>query len=95
MNYVFTLAALTEYHEAAEWYRQRSLFAADRFIGEVEGAVGDICKDPHRYQKARGGFQVFRLRRFPFKIIYLQADDLVTIYAVFHERRRPDAWRDR
>ncbi len=95
MSHVFTLAALREYREAAEWYRERSLFAADRFIGEVETAIHAICKDPQRYQQVRGGFRAFRLRRFPFKVIYSSTDRLVTIYAVFHERRRPDVWRER
>lgn len=95
MNHVFTMAALLEYQASAEWYRERSLSAAERFIREVEAAIEAICDDPLRYQPVRGGFRVFRLRRFPFKIIYHHTDDLVTVYAVFHERRRPDVWRDR
>ncbi|MFO0442564.1 MAG: type II toxin-antitoxin system RelE/ParE family toxin [bacterium] len=95
MNHVFTMAALMEYQESAGWYRERSLQAAERFIREVELAIDAICHDPPRYQPVRGGFRVFRLRRFPFKIIYHHTDDLVTVYAVFHERRRPDVWRDR
>ncbi len=94
MNHVFGLASLLEYQGAAEWYRERSLFAGDRFINEVEAAMRAICQDPLRYQPIRGGFRVFRLRRFPFKIIFHHTDELVTVYALFHERRRPDAWRD-
>lgn len=95
MNYVLTLPAQIEYREAAEWYEQRSIFAGARFIDEVESAVAEICMDPSRYQPVSGGFRVFRLKRYPFKIFYSHTHTLVTIYGIVHEKRRPDVWRDR
>jgi len=95
MNYVFTIPAQIEYREAAEWYAARSLFAGSNFIQEVEAAIAAIRCDPARYQPVSGGFRVFRLKRFPFKIFFSHSDSLITIYGVVHNRRRPDSWRDR
>ncbi|WP_461783591.1 type II toxin-antitoxin system RelE/ParE family toxin [Prosthecobacter sp.] len=95
MNFVFNQAALIEYREAAEWYQSRSLLAGPRFIQEVETAIQAILKDPQRYQAIGNGCQVFRLKRFPYKLYYLHEPELITIYAVMHDRRKPDIWRDR
>lgn len=95
MNFVFNQAALIEYRESAEWYQRRSIFAGTRFIQEVETAIQAICHDPERYQPVGDGIRVFRLKRFPFKLYYLHEPDLITIYAVMHDRRKPDTWRDR
>lgn len=95
MNFVFNQAALIEYSEAAEWYQSRSIFAGTRFIQEVEAGIQAILKDPQRYQPVGNGCQVFRLKRFPYKLYYLHEPELITIYAVMHDRRKPDIWRNR
>jgi toxin ParE1/3/4 len=95
MNWEFNEAALLEYQEAAEWYRDRSLQVAERFIIEVETAILAICADPERYQPVGDGVRVYRLKRFPFRIYYLPGSDSLIIYAVMHERRRPDYWLGR
>jgi toxin ParE1/3/4 len=95
MNWTFNQSALHEYQEAAEWYRERSLQAAERFIFEVETAIHAICADPGRYQPVGEGVHVYRLRRFPFRIYYLPETEQLTIYAVMHERREPEYWRAR
>lgn len=95
MNWDFNQAALLQYQEAAEGYRGRSFQAAERFINEMEPGIQEICADPERYQPIGEGVRVFRLKRFPFRIYYLLESDILTIYAVMHERRRPDYWRGR
>ena len=91
MNWCFNQAALREYQEAAEWYRDRSHQAAERFISEVIA----ICAEPNRYQPVGNDIRVYRLKRFPFRIYYLPMPDALTIYAVMHERRKPDYWQGR
>ena len=31
----------------------------------------------------------------PYKLYYFHEPELITIYAVLHDRRKPDVWRDR
>ena len=95
MNYEFNRAALIEYREAVEWYNRHSIFAGSRFTDEVEAAIQAILRDPERYQPVGDGVRIFRLKRFPFKLYYLNEPDLIVIYAVMHDRRRPDTWRNR
>jgi hypothetical protein len=37
----------------------------------------------------------FIQERFPYKLYYLNEPELITIYAVMHDHRKPDVWRDR
>lgn len=44
-----------------------------------------------------GEIQVYRLKRFPYRLYYVHFPlaQLVRIYAVMHEKRRPQYWRER
>ena len=33
--------------------------------------------------------------KFPYRVVYFVADELVIVLAVAHEKRRPGYWRDR
>jgi toxin ParE1/3/4 len=97
MNFDFHPEAREEFRDAAHWYEDRSLFAGDRFVQAVRSAVDVILSDPLRYPSVGDGIRVFRLKQFPFRLYYSfdVASDFVCIYAVMHEKRRPDYWRGR
>lgn len=97
MTFEFHPDASAEFHDAAHWYEDRSLYAGDRFVQAVRVAVNDILADPRRFPPAGEGIQVYRLKKFPFRLYYsFDADaSSVCIYAVMHEKRRPDYWRGR
>ena len=95
MTHGFNQLALIEYRAAADWYRARSVLAADNFINAIESAIHEILKRPDSFQPVGDDLRVFRLRKFPYKIHYRLQDDHVTIYSVSHERRKPDYLRGR
>jgi len=97
MTFDFHPEAREEFHDAAHWYEERSLYAGDRFVSVVRAGVNAILADPLRYQAVGEGVRVFRLKKFPFRLYYSfdEAAQFVCIYAVMHEKRRPDYWRER
>lgn len=83
--------------EAAQWYGQQSIFAAERFVTAIETAIETVLLAPERYQRVGEGVQVFRLDRFPYKLYY-EYDLLrqhVRFLCIMHNKRRPDYWRSR
>ena len=40
-------------------------------------------------------FRAVPLRRFPYRVFYLEVDDLLWMMALAHNRRRPDYWMRR
>ncbi len=97
MTFDFHPEAREEFHDAAYWYEDHSLFAGDRFVSAVRKAVDAILADPLRYQPVEEGIRVYRLKKFPFRLYYSvdEAAAFLCIYAVMHEKRRPDYWRGR
>lgn len=97
MTFDFHPEARGEFHDAAHWYEDRSLYAGDHFMSVVRAAVNAILADPFRYQSVGEGVRVFRLKKFPFHLYYSfdETAQFVCIYAVMHEKRRPDYWRER
>jgi toxin ParE1/3/4 len=97
MTFDFHPEAREEFHDASHWYEDRSIFAGDRFVSAVRAAVNAILADPLRYQPVDEGIRVYRLKKFPFRLYYSfdEGADFVCIYAVMHEKRRPDYWRGR
>ena len=97
MTFDFHPEAREEFHDASHWYEDRSIFAGNRFVNAVRAAVNTILADPLRYQSVDDGIRVCRLKKFPFRLYYSfdAGADFVCIYAVMHEKRRPDYWRGR
>jgi len=97
MSFEFHPEAREEFHDAAHWYEDRSIYAGDRFVTAVRAAVDAILADPLRYQSVGEGARVFRLKKFPFRVYYGfdETTQCVCIYAVMHEKRRSEYWRAR
>lgn len=97
MTFDFHPEAREEFRDASHWYEDRSIFAGDRFVNAVRAAVNNILADPLRYQLVDDGIRICRLKKFPFRLYYSfdEAAQFVCIYAVMHEKRRPDYWRNR
>lgn len=97
MTFEFHPEARDEFHDAAHWYEERSLYAGDRFMAAVRVGIHEVISNPTRYQPVDGDVRVFRLKKYPFRLYYTydEVRQLVCIYSVMHEKRRPDYWRKR
>ncbi|MEX0642916.1 MAG: type II toxin-antitoxin system RelE/ParE family toxin [Pirellulales bacterium] len=85
-------AARAEYHEAFDWYSERSAPAASRFAAEVESAIDQICQHPLRFARWDEVYRYYKLHRFPYFVAYRQTADSVVIVAIRHASRDQDAW---
>jgi plasmid stabilization system protein ParE len=88
-------AALEEASVATNWYAERSLRAAERFLDELDQAIERIAENPQQFPEYIYGTRRVVLYRFPYVIIFRESDAVVEIVAVAHGRRRPGYWRDR
>jgi len=64
------------------------------FIAAISDAFDTISLAPGRWPKYLYGTRRFVLHRFPFSIIYLD-DDVLSIVAVAHSKRKPGYWKAR
>lgn len=64
-------------------------------LDAFDDGVRQITQLPQAWHPLGDGVRRFRLRRFPYGIVYqVQAED-ITIVAFAHHKRQPLYWRDR
>ena len=88
-------AALEEAEAATEWYRRRSVRAAEMFLDELDRAVEQIGDHPGQFPEYAFGTRRMVLQRFPYLLVFRETAAGVEVIAVAHGRRRPGYWRDR
>ena len=92
----FHRLAAGELRRAHAWYATRDPGVAARFQQAVDDAVTRICDDPEGQAVVLKHFRWVRVRRFPYRLIFEQADEnRILIIAVAHTSRRPRYWRGR
>lgn len=96
LRVVFHELAERELHEAAVYY-----FATERpglgeaFLAEIHRITALIGKMPEAGSLVEGDVRRWRLRRFPYAIIYRVRVDHVRVLAIAAHKRRPSYWARR
>jgi plasmid stabilization system protein ParE len=87
--------AAEEARSAFRWYQDRSKKAAARFQQELDRAVEKICDSPNLWPPYMLNTHFYRLRRFPYLIVYRETTSAIEIIAVAHAHRREGYWKSR
>ena len=87
--------AIREAQAARRRYARHSIAAANQFMAELDRAVAQITNAPKSWPPHLHGTRVYRLRRYPFMVVYFEEIASVQIIAVAHARRRPSYWKRR
>jgi len=85
--------AAREARHARRWYARRSPGSAQRFVDELRRSFVEIAATPGRWTPYLFGTRAFKLRKFPYVVVYLESDSI--IIAVAPTARRPGYWRRR
>ena len=91
----FLALARQEVREAFDWYLDRSPRAAQRFLAELDRAIGLIRETPNVWPAFENDTRRYVLQGFPYSIIYRQLADALQVVAVAHHKRRPGYWHSR
>ena len=96
MRFQYHPEAARELTRSITYYEEKSEGLGAEFLDEVEQVIARILTYPD-YGTVLTDTDNRRilLNRFPFGIIYEVSEDLLTIYAVMHQRRNPDYWKSR
>lgn len=92
--------AEAEFDAEIGWYDGREVGLGDRFEGEVLFAIDESADTPDAWPPWPDWERDPLVRSkgvdgFPFRVVYYVEDELLTILAVAHAKRRPGYWRDR
>ena len=86
-----------EIEAARDWYAERSLDVALRFLADLEQVLTLIQDHPQQgaYHDDRRLYRYQRVAEFPFVVVYREYDDRLLIVACYHTSRHPDYWKQR
>lgn len=95
----FLPEAEAELRAAAEWYDDRAGLG-DELVAEVQAVTSKVVEMPGAFAPARGvhasaGACEARVKRFPYRVVFVELEAELRVVALAHVRRRPGYWRDR
>jgi len=88
-------AAEADIDVAFEWYERRQTGLGFEFMRAVDARIRSIQRNPEMCGFVERHYRRALIRRFPFAILYAYAEDVVTIFAVFHTAQDPSKWQMR
>ena len=96
MRLVLVPLALAELRDAANFYAiSADLDLGLAFVAEFERTANFILANPEIGAAYRSAQRRYRLRRFPYSIVYQIAGQDLRVIAVAHQGRRPGYWAGR
>lgn len=77
------------------WYLKESLRAAENFEADVRAAFAVIEEGPERWPLSPLGVRRYKLKRFPYSVLYVHEAEGVFFLAIAHGNRGPGFWMPR
>jgi toxin ParE1/3/4 len=84
-----------EFAGHVDFYWERAPGLPAEYAAAVEEALTFIRTRPGAGAPVRGMLRSWRVRRFPYNIIYREEPERIYVLALAHHRRRPEYWRGR
>ncbi len=92
----FRPAAARELIEAVAYYEREREGRGQRFATAIEGALVLIAGLPLAHPILLApDIRSIKVRRFPYRVVYVVLADTIDVIAVAHAKRRPGYWRRR
>jgi plasmid stabilization system protein ParE len=100
LGFDFHPEARAEFLADVDWYDEREMGVGERFEAAVRAAIDAAVDSPESWSVWAGWEREPVVRSkgvsgFPYRVVYFVRDDLLTIVAVAHVKRRPGYWRER
>jgi len=81
--------------DAYAWYEERRIGLGEEFLSCLDASIQAILRRPEMYPEVFENYRRILARRFPYSIFYAYSRTTITVYAVFHNSRDPQKWRER
>ena len=93
---ILTEKAQEDLDDAFQWYEDQEPELGKEFIRCIDAKIAELNRHPLHHQVVQSD-QVRRalINRFPFSIYFVNEEELITIFAILHQRRSPKFWKSR
>jgi hypothetical protein len=91
----FNSHVVSDLQKGIDWYDSISLRLGNRFRSEVRAQFREIADQPARFGLAFDDVRFARLSRFPYLILFHEANHVIMVLGVLHAASDPRKWRQR
>jgi toxin ParE1/3/4 len=90
-------AAVDDVVEAAAWYEAHAPGLGEELVDEILRATRRAQANPELFRIVRADGEVRRVltERFPYRIFFSVASDILHVHAILHGARHDHRWRER
>lgn len=95
--FLISAPASEELAAAVRWYEQRRYGWGVKLFDAVTHAIEQICEYPEIGSRRIGRWpnREWRVKGFPYKVVYRIREHDIYVAAIAHTSRHPDYWKDR
>jgi len=91
----FSAHVVSDLQNGVGWYERISLRLGNRFRAAVRAQFMEITTHPQTFGIAFDDVRFARLRRFPYLILFRDANQAILVLGVLHSASDPERWRNR
>jgi toxin ParE1/3/4 len=95
MRVRFLPAAELEFVKELTYYKKVRTGSAEKFEASVEAAAQMAMRHPHGGAPSYKETRTFRVKGFPFSLVYRAAVDEILVVAIAPHSKRPHYWASR
>jgi plasmid stabilization system protein ParE len=95
MRFQYHPEAAKELTSSIQFYENKSVGLGAEFLDEIEEAIAQALAHPQSGSLLTKQDRRILLDRFPNEIVYEVSDNIITITAVKHMKRKPGYWESR
>lgn len=96
MRVIYEPAASEELREAVAWYlTEAGPRQAEVLIRDIDARLALLMQHPLAGTPSPNNIRSMPLRVFPYTLHYRVEGDVIRIFAVAHQKRRPGYWQKR
>ncbi|HET6527363.1 MAG TPA: type II toxin-antitoxin system RelE/ParE family toxin [Balneolaceae bacterium] len=93
---ILTQQAQQDLDEAYHWYQEQSQGLGKEFTRCVDAKLATVFRNPLHHQVIfKDTVRRALTDRFPFSIYFVDEEDVITVFAILHQRRNPESWQSR
>lgn len=88
-NLIVHEEAIKEAKESYQFYEQQQVGLGERFLAELENGVNLIIENPKQFKVVKRKYRQYKIKIFPFVIVYIIKGEDIFLQCVFHTSRNP------
>ena len=92
---IFHPEAEDELFSSIEYYNSQAAGLGLEFYENIKGSIKHINDFPEAWQIVKNKVRNYILKRFPFKIYFIDDPDKIYIIAIAHFKKDPSYWEQR